>query len=246
MRDQIIRLGTLFGLAIVGLILARHFLVPETFGEIGHYRAAAVDTIASQEVKYAGREACALCHYDVAATHEARRHRGVACEVCHGPAGAHVEDPIGVVPSVPRERALCQLCHGYDPARPTGFPQIEPVAHNPRQPCFGCHDPHAPEPPTTPEECAACHGQIARTKAVSHHAQLTCVECHEAPIEHKITPRLVVPTQPVSREFCGRCHAPDAAPPSEILQDVRRVDFATHGEHYVCWQCHYPHFPELQ
>jgi len=246
MRDQIIRLGTIFGLAIVGLVAARHFLVPDTFGEIGHYRAAAVETIASQEINYAGSEACAGCHYDVAEVHDSHLHRSVACEVCHGPATAHTEDPLGVVPPAPRERALCQLCHGYDPARPTGFPQIEPAVHNPLQPCFSCHNPHDPEPPTTPEECAACHGQIARTKAVSHHAQLACTQCHDAPTEHKVTPRLVTPSKPTSREFCGRCHAPDAVPPSEILQDVRRVDLSTHGEHYVCWQCHYPHYPELQ
>ncbi|MCP5112697.1 MAG: hypothetical protein GY953_17875, partial [bacterium] len=173
MRDQLIRLGTLFGLAILALVLARHFLVPETFGDIGHYRAAAVDAIAGLEVKYAGREACAMCHYEEAETHGARLHRGVACEVCHGPAAAHADDPTEFRPAVPRQRDLCQLCHTYDPARPTGFPQIDPAVHNPLQPCFGCHDPHAPEPPTTPEECAACHGHIARTKAVSHHALLS-------------------------------------------------------------------------
>ena len=28
-------------------------------------------------------------------------------------------------------------------------------------------------------------------------------------------------------------------------KEIPRVDMATHGERYVCWQCHYPHSPEL-
>ena len=48
--QQVIPLAILFGLAIVGLILIRHFLVPDTFGEYGHYRAKAVDEIAALPV----------------------------------------------------------------------------------------------------------------------------------------------------------------------------------------------------
>ena len=46
----------------------------------------------------------------------------------------------------------------------------------------------------------------------------------------------------VARAFCGQCHAPDAKSDKEIP----RVDMATHGERYVCWQCHYPHMPEVK
>jgi ribosomal protein S27AE len=133
------------------------------------------------------------------------------------------------------------LCHGYNPSRPTGFPQIDPVTHNPLKPCISCHNPHAPEPPHTPEECGACHGQIARTKAVSHHADLPCTRCHETNQQHKIAPLTSRPTKPVARAFCGQCHAPDA----KSDKDIPRVDMASHGERYVCWQCHYPHSPEL-
>lgn len=246
MNQQITRLSILFTLVIAAFLLARYFLVPESFGEVGHYRAAAVDEIAALEVNYAGREACAMCHDEIAATHGERLHRGVSCEVCHGAAAAHVEDPMEIHPSAPRERDLCQLCHGYDPSRPTGFPQIDPTSHNPLVPCFSCHDPHAPEPPTTPEECSACHGNIARIKAVSHHALLACTQCHEAQIEHKITPRLSRASTPSSRKFCGQCHAPGAVIPPEIMREAPRVDMASHGEGYVCWQCHYPHYPELR
>lgn len=242
MPQQLTRLLIVFGLLVAALLAARHFLIPKTFGQLGHYRAAAIDEIAALPIKYAGREACAACHEDIAKLHGGRKHAGVTCEVCHGPAAAHVNSPLEVKLPAPRERARCPLCHGYDPSRPTGFPQIDPATHNPLKPCISCHNPHAPEPPNVPEECAACHGNIARTKAVSPHAQLPCTQCHETDKQHKITPAASRPTIPAAREFCGKCHAQDAGSPKSIP----RVDMADHGGRYVCWQCHYPHFPELR
>lgn len=54
-----------------------------------------------------------------------RHHSGVACESCHGPALAHVEAPDEYIPDAPRGRKGCMLCHGYNPARPSGFPEID-------------------------------------------------------------------------------------------------------------------------
>jgi len=242
MPQQISRLLILFTLLILGLVVARHYLVPKTFGRLGHYRAAAVDAIVARNVKYVGREACASCHDDIVKIHSLARHQTVACEACHGPGAAHMEAPTEHKPPAPRKRGSCPLCHGYDPSRPTGFPQIDPVAHNPVKPCITCHNPHAPEPPQVPGECSACHGQIARTKAVSHHALLPCTRCHETSQQHKVTPRLSRPTKPRDRAFCGECHAKDARSPKEIP----RIDMASHGKRYACWQCHYPHNPELR
>lgn len=241
MPQQLTRLLIVFAVLVSGLAVARHFLLPETFGERGHYRAAAVEALLEQPIEYAGREACALCHTEIAATHSGARHQTVACEVCHGPAAAHTEDPGGNPLPAPRERGYCPLCHGYNPSRPTGFPQIDPVIHNPLKPCISCHNPHQPEPPHVPEECSACHGEIARTKAVSHHVLLPCTRCHKTPVQHRVTPRLVRPDKPRSREFCGGCHAQGAPSPREIP----RIDLETHSGRYLCWQCHYPHYPEL-
>lgn len=242
MPQQLTRLIIVFGLLVAILIAARHFLIPKTFGEIGHYRAAAVESIRATNIKYAGRQACADCHDDVVRLHDSSRHRNVACEVCHGPAAAHVEAPMDVRLRVPNQRGQCPLCHGYDPSRPTGFPQIDPVAHNPLKACITCHSPHAPETPRAPQDCGACHGQIARSKAVSHHALLECTQCHQTSKEHLITPQASRPSKPTVRAFCGQCHSPEATAPREIA----RVDMSTHGARYVCWQCHYPHFPELR
>lgn len=240
MPQQIKRLLILFVVLGAGLAGTRHFLVPPTFGKTGHYRESAIDSAAAQNMQYAGQQACAECHEDITARKAESHHRGVACEVCHGPALAHTQAPDEHKPPAPRQRGYCPLCHGYNASRPTGFPQIDPMTHNPVKPCVSCHNPHDPVPPHVPEECGACHGEIARTKAVSPHALLPCVQCHETPEEHKVNPRLVRPNKPRTRDFCGGCHSKQSQSPKEIP----RIDLATHGERYVCWQCHYPHYPE--
>ena len=240
--QQVPRLAIVFAVAIAALIGARSFLVPASFGEFGHYRAAAVDSIAARPVQYAGRQECEECHDDVAAQRLAGNHRGVACEVCHGPGATHVAAPADVQLPAPRDRAFCPRCHAFNPSRPTGFPQIEPVEHNPLKPCITCHDPHAPVPPVVPQECSACHGQIARQKALSHHVNLPCTTCHAVPQEHKVNPRAVRPTKPADRSFCGQCHDTGATG----MKDAPPIDLATHYQRYLCWQCHYPHYPETQ
>ena len=43
--DQVLRLGILLVIAAVALVVLRSRFVPESFGETGHYRAAAVEAI---------------------------------------------------------------------------------------------------------------------------------------------------------------------------------------------------------
>ena len=232
----------LFTAAIAVLLVARARLVPKSFGELGHYRADALVVNAARPVRYAGLEVCAGCHDDEAAKKAASYHRTLTCEGCHGPASDHAEDPSEKKPVIPRERKDCLRCHEYRFSRPTGFPQVIENLHNPMQPCMNCHNPHDPTPPHVPGTCGACHGAIARTKAVSPHHGVDCEVCHQAAAEHRINPRASPPSKPRAREFCGRCHAPDAKSPANIP----RVDIAAHGGRYLCWQCHYPHFPEAK
>ena len=240
MPQQINRLIIVFAIMIAGWFVGRYIVVPPTFGDQGHFRAAAIDSVAALPIMYAGQQSCFECHDEIFTTKQDSRHNKVSCEACHGPSAMHVED-FELLPSAPRERDYCAFCHGYDPSRPTGFPQIEQMTHNPLQPCIACHDPHQPVTPDVPEECSACHGQIARTKAVSHHAQLACIRCHEADENHKNNPRMVRPTKPRTNALCGECHAKGVDAPVEI----RRIDMMAHGNGYVCWQCHYPHHPEV-
>lgn len=240
--DQVKRLAIVFLVLGAVLLTVRHFLTPPTFGELGHFRTSVLEVIASQEIHYAGHEACVGCHSDIEETKSASYHESLSCETCHGPAFVHTEAPDEHKPFIPSKREHCAICHEYNLSRPTGFPQIDPLAHNPTTPCMSCHDPHDPRPPHVPEECSACHAEISRVKAISHHAQLLCTRCHETGEEHRVNPRLVRPSKPATREFCGECHAAGAESPREIP----RIDLDTHGFGYVCWQCHYPHDPEAR
>ncbi len=239
--DQVVRLGILLIAAVIAMIVIRNRLVPESFGEMGHFRADAVIAIENQAIRYAGSLVCIECHDEQGEIKSASYHRTLTCEVCHGPSALHAEDYESQLPVVERDsRTACLPCHQYLPSRPTGFPQIIERLHNPPQTCIGCHDPHDPTPPEIPGSCAACHAQIARTKSVSHHVQLSCETCHETLPEHLQNPRSYLPKRPTTREFCGGCHGTVAS----AAPSAPQVDIAAHGGRYLCWQCHYPHFPE--
>ena len=240
--EQVKRLSVIFAALIAMLVAARGLLIPSDFGQYGHYRASAVEEIASQEIQYAGREICYDCHDDIVEIKSAGFHKNVGCEVCHGPAAAHTEDIESIKLLAPRGRGGCPVCHEYLPSRPTGFPQIISASHNPVKSCITCHEPHDPKPPETPKECSACHATIARTKAISHHAYVDCTRCHEGSEGHKDKPRTIIPSIPANRAFCGGCHADQASREGGVPQ----IDLATHEASYVCWQCHYPHLPEAQ
>ncbi len=236
--EQIGRLALVVGILVGGVLAARFVVIPRRLVDARIPQAAAVQREAVRPVKLAGSAACKDCHEDVVAKKQKGYHKGLACEGCHGPAAKHAEDPGETKPSAPRDRKFCPVCHSYDASRPTGFPQINPTAHNPLKPCIACHDAHDPVPPVVPRACAACHAQIERTKAVSSHALLDCTTCHRTPERHRTAPRSVRPGKPESREFCGQCHGKDAP-----RKDTPKVDMSTHGGSFLCWQCHYPHLP---
>jgi hypothetical protein len=238
----LIPLALIAAAIIVLFVVARSLLVPDTFGDYGHYRAASVDEIASLEIAYVGYETCADCHDDEFELKQQSNHRSVSCEACHGPGAKHIEDPDEYAPIAPRGRDFCPLCHGYNPSRPSGFPQIITELHNPGKSCMTCHDPHNPLLPHAPEECSACHRDIANIKIVSHHATLSCRTCHIVPDEHLANPKFVAAEKPAGKEQCGDCHDKEADTP----RDVPKVDIDTHGGRYMCWECHYPHFPETR
>ncbi|MEJ2544274.1 MAG: hypothetical protein P8Y99_09420 [Calditrichaceae bacterium] len=239
--EQIKRLAVVVILSIVIFIVIRSLLIPSDFGKYGHYRASSLEDIAGMETKYAGHQVCYDCHDDIVDTKHNGYHKNVACEVCHGPAEAHIEGE-EVELRVPRGRGFCPLCHEYLPSRPTGFPQIIAASHNPMKACIECHNPHDPTPPQTPKECSACHAEIANTKSLSKHVYVPCTRCHETPDEHKLRPRAVKPSKPQTREFCGGCHSIDA----DTEKNIPRIDLTQHNTRYVCWQCHYPHLPETE
>jgi ribosomal protein S27AE len=234
--EQAVRIIIVFIVLAGALFVVWQFLLPPELKEKELQKTATLEREAAREVKYAGAQACGECHDKESNMKKGGYHRDLTCESCHGAAQKHVDNPTGVKPSSPKKRDYCSFCHNYNSSRPSGFPQINPVTHNPRKPCIACHNPHNPAPPKVPRSCNACHAQIERTKAASYHALLQCTVCHATPEKHKTLPRTVRPTKPDTRAFCGKCHDK-----SSRGRGAPAVDMATHGEKYVCWQCHYPH-----
>jgi hypothetical protein len=145
MPPQVVRL-VLLTIAIVGsYFAARHFLVPDSFGEYGHYRGAALQEIREREPFWAGRNACSPCHDEIVQKLAKAEHQGLSCESCHGPSQKHLEDPDGVkLPKMSPDR--CDRCHEASPSRPGWFHQITAATHYTGDECTGCHDPHQPKP----------------------------------------------------------------------------------------------------
>ena len=236
--EQIRRLSLVIILIVGAFLVIRPMLVPDDFGEYGHFRSGAMDNAVAIPSHFAGKAACNECHDDMLAL---GYHKSLSCEVCHGPLAQHTEAPDEYSPQFPDERSFCPTCHEYLKSRPTGFPQVVSQSHNPTKPCISCHDPHNPVPPESIQGCAACHGEIATTKSLSHHAGIECGFCHIAQPEHMVSPHSALPSKPDKREFCGQCHAAGRSKQAGIPQ----IDLQNHEPRYTCWQCHYPHLPEL-
>lgn len=146
------------GLFVVGLALflvARKVLVPEGFGELGHFRTGAIADNRAPKLVHAGRAACAECHSEEPDRLKTGGHRGVGCEACHGALGAHAAGETDEKPARPDAGKLCLGCHRQSVSKPAGFPQVDPKEHGDGSgSCGGCHDPHAPveEPKAPPVE----------------------------------------------------------------------------------------------
>src|ERR1039457_4837204 len=83
----------LFVLLFVVFLVVRHWVVPKTFGQYGHYRAAAIGDVEAHPVKFAGHETCESCHTDILDVKSKGKHAHVNCEACHGALADHANDP---------------------------------------------------------------------------------------------------------------------------------------------------------
>ena len=146
MKDagHLFRFGGLFVIAFLVFWVIRGYVVPQSFGEYGHYRGAALGDIAAHPVKFAGHETCEMCHSDIAATKTKGAHAHVNCEACHGALAAHASDPASVTPVLPDTTVLCARCHTASAAKPRNFPQVDPEDHSGGVACKTCHNPHSP------------------------------------------------------------------------------------------------------
>jgi hypothetical protein len=144
---HLIRLAALFAAGSIVFLIVRAQVVPDGFGKYGHYRAGALEDLRKRPVAFAGREACAACHDEVATTLAGAKHAGVGCESCHGPQAKHAQadDPSSAKPVLPDTQTLCAQCHEAGAAKPKWFPQVVSKDHSGGDPCKTCHRPHSPK-----------------------------------------------------------------------------------------------------
>jgi len=145
MPAQIKRLALVFAVLIGCFLLIRALLMPDTFGQYGHYRGQALEDNRNHEVKYLGEKFCLECHEEYGDMKSSDLHAEISCETCHGPGWKHVEEPEPENITLPEGRAFCGLCHSLNAARLTdNVAQVDLKEHNTGKQCLDCHNPHAP------------------------------------------------------------------------------------------------------
>ena len=144
--EHLVRLAGLFVAGLLVFTVARAELVPAGFGKYGHYRAGAIDDVRAKTPEYAGQKACADCHSDVVELRAQARHKGIACESCHGPLGKHAADPGQMTPVLPKPaRPLCVHCHAANTGKSKRYPTVDIKEHAGDEDCLTCHKPHNPK-----------------------------------------------------------------------------------------------------
>lgn len=142
---QIKRILLVFVVLVIGMLILKFLLTPDSWREHGPYRGAALGEIANQQMKYFGDNDCLMCHDSIAEMYIKGPHSTVQCEVCHGPGYLHIDDQDEYHMEIPSDNNLCLKCHRYNSAKPKNIiKQIDPVEHAEEEDCINCHNPHLP------------------------------------------------------------------------------------------------------
>ncbi len=199
---------------------------------------------------FAGDEACASCHEEVAKGFVANAHsklalshgkNGVTCEGCHGPGKAHADsgdtDKIfnpakGTAKEVD---ARCLSCHQGQHAN------FERSGHGEANvSCVSCHSVHAGQDPehllkvAQPALCFSCHTDVKPQFSMPFHHKveeglIQCTDCHDA---HGSFNRKGMKSASQQDQVCMKCHTENAGP-FVYEHDVVKTE--------GCTACHSPH-----
>lgn len=149
------RAAIILTVVFVFAVVARFFLLPESWGERGYYRADSLLDYMKKPVRHGDETACQPCHAERFAEKQAGKHASLSCEVCHAPLfyaflnpeeGIAVEEEVhGAYPEkryphsdgtqkvnpMPTDTSheLCSNCHQKLMARPENMPQINLKEH---------------------------------------------------------------------------------------------------------------------
>lgn len=154
---HVLRVVFLLLVLISGAVLARAFLLPESFGKYGPYRFNNVLEQRNKPVMHHGAKSCKNCHekeWKLRESGDLEGHLKVSCEVCHGPLALHAtgenksDKKIAEMPKDPTWK-LCAKCHRKLEGRPAAFPQIVFDSKHLKgdklegEICKACHNPHS-------------------------------------------------------------------------------------------------------
>ena len=135
-----------------------------------------------------------------------------------------------LLPSLPRLQR--GPTHRVPADRSGGAQPSRSVHHLPRAPRAGTPI-HARGMQRLPRADLPAEGRVASREVGVHGVP-------RGPRGPQDSPRDATPTRPTTRAFCGQCHA--GTPPPGL--HAPQIDLAAHNPEYLCWQCHYPHYPE--
>ena len=166
---------------------------------------AATSAMGQPSPSFAGSEACAVCHEDIATafarsphhpvdTDKKREWAGRACEACHGPGQKHADSGDATLIRNPSKLAaaatdrICLTCHLN---QPTHVGRLQSSHARNAIACTTCHKVHSDGPDglvlhnaaAINEQCASCHAnEWAAFQQPNHHrlpeGAMSCVDCH--------------------------------------------------------------------
>jgi hypothetical protein len=90
------------------------------------------------------------------------------------------------------------------------------------------------------QACFECHQDIEDMKAQDVHSGIHCETCHGPGQKHAESGEAADILRPSGREFCGSCHAVNAARKKET---IAQIDPEKHNIGKNCIECHNPHQP---
>jgi hypothetical protein len=167
-------LWVLMMLLVVGgaaALAIRSRLIPKSFGQLGPYRTAALESIAATPSVFLTDATCQKCHKDVEEERAESLHKAVRCTSCHGLGREHVAEALRAAESpdfkippaqpwdgnflthvdlyITKDRTVCLVCHEDKVGMPEGFKKIRLAEHLKEM---------GASAPESRETCFECHG----------------------------------------------------------------------------------------